>query len=66
MAITMRLQEMSVSEIVISTQGEFLVVAGLFAWAHLKIVNVTEFYLRDMYNSKDIQVASQKIFFCFS
>lgn len=36
-----------------------MVAAGLSAWAHLKIVNVTEFYLWDMYNSKDIQVASQ-------
>lgn len=36
--------------------GYFMVADGLSTWAHLKAVNMTKFYLSDIYNSKDVQV----------
>lgn len=58
---------MSVSEIKWSAcTREFTVAAGLSAWAHLKIVNVIEFYPQDMHNSKDIQVTSMIMAYSFA
>lgn len=63
----MRLQAMSVSEVKLSARmEEFMVAAGLSAWAHLKTVNVIEFYLQDMCSSKDIQATPQTMAFSSS
>lgn len=59
MASIMRLQAVSVSEVKWSAQmDEFMVAAGL-SWAHLKTVNVFEFYLQDMCSSKESQAIPQ-------